>query len=685
MTHRELHLDFETRSKLNLTKVGAVKYARHKSTRVLMLGFALNNHDTHQWLPHLQPEMPSKLRDLLLDPTVKIVAHNAAFERAILLHVLGIDIPLERLICTQAMALSLALPADLDQLTRSALRLSSENQKDRDGKRLIKLFCEPNAKRTKSRPNEWNDWTTHPAEWEQFCQYNVQDVIAERKVFDILAKYITDLDEMVRLWAMAQRINERGVYIDTEIVDGAQVVAAKAKADFQQEMIELSGLQNPNSQAQCLEWLQDRGYPYNNIRKERLQMALDFEKDKLTADAAKFIALRLQAAKTSVTKYEAMERAEIDSRLYGMFRFRKAGRTGRFGGAIVQLQNLARPDKDVEPYLGEAREILREADYESSRAFFKNPLDVVKSCIRPTICAPEGKHLVVADYSAIELVVLAWLTGCKFWLDVLRKRLDPYKAFGVHFLGKAYEEINKMERNWCKPGALGAGYRLGGGFLSEDKNGDITKTGLWGYAASLGVELTQEQAARAVEVYRDLSPEIVNFWYDLEEAVMNVIRDQQPRKVRGLVIDVRAPFLRILLPSGRRLHYCRPKIQTRKVRCGTEADGKPKFFNATNMTYEGLNQTTGQWVREATHGGKLTENIVQAIALDLLNNGLVEAENEGFNVVLHVHDEIGAEEFTDDTAHNVDALIKAISRRPEWAPDLPLAAAGYENPWYKKD
>lgn len=679
----ELHLDFETRSKANLKKTGAVKYARHPSTRVLMLGFAVDDHDVHIWLPHLGP-MPEKLRQMLLDPKVKIIAHNAAFERAILLHVLGIDVALERFICTQAMALSLALPADLDTLTGPALRLPADMQKDREGKRLIKLFCKPNEP-TKKNPQAWNDWNTHPEDWEKFCAYNRQDVISERKVHSILSRYVTDIDEMVRLWALAQRINERGVHIDTEIVRGAQIVAAEAKAHYQKVMIELSGLANPNSPTQALAWLQRHGYPYNNMRKERLKMALDYHRDELSEAGAEFIKLRLDAAKTSVTKFAAMEEAEIGSRLYGMFQFRGAGRTGRFGGRIVQLQNLARPDKQIEPHIAAAREMLREADYESCAAFFDNPLDVVKTCIRPTICAPDGKRLVVADYSAIELVVLAWLTGCEFWLDVLRKGLDPYKSFGVHFLSKPYDEINKKERNECKPGALGAGYRLGGGFLSTDKNGDITKTGLWGYAESLGVELTQAQAARAVEVYRELSPEIVNFWYELEYAVLDVIRDQKPRKVRGLVIDVRAPFLRIRLPSGRHLHYCRPKIERRKVRAGNDENGNPKFFDATNMTYEGMNQTTKKWEREATHGGKLTENIVQAIALDLLNNGLTEAEDDGFNVILHVHDEIGTEEFSDDIQHDVKRLIEVISRRPEWAPDLPLAAAGYESPWYKKD
>jgi DNA polymerase len=258
----------------------------------------------------------------------------------------------------------------------------------------------------------------------------------------------------------------------------------------------------------------------------------------------------------------------------------------------------------------------------------------------------------------------------------------------VHFLGKAYELINKMERNWCKPGALGSGYRLGGGFLRENKDGDLVKTGLWGYAESLGVKLTQKQAAEAVRVYRALSPEIVSFWYDLEGAIMECMRDpeKKPIRVGKLVIDVKAPFLRIRLPSGRHLHYLRPKIQKARVVSGRDEDGNEITFDTLNVTYEGMSQSTNKWTRIHSHGGKFTENVVQAIALDVLNSGMTEAEIDGFDTILHVHDEIGTMTDEDDEAHCLGALIECMVRKAEpWMADIPLSAAGYEAAFYRKD
>jgi DNA polymerase bacteriophage-type len=681
-----LHADFETASRLDIRKSGGNRYAEDDSTRVLMLNYALDHEPVRIWLPHEEPEIPRDLRDMLHDNDVHVGAFNAMFEYLIFKHCLGVEIPFERIVCVQMMAQSLGLPGDLDQLMTDALRVDSDFQKSREGKKLIQLFCQPN-RRTKARPWDWNDWTTHPAEWGRFCEYGGQDVVAERKAYHIMRKYLPNLDEIRHRWCIAQRINERGVAADLEIALGAQKISKTTKDVVAAQMRDLSGLDNPNSVQQLLPWLIDRGYPFNNLRKARVLMALEYHENELHDDAIKMLNLRMQSSKTSVSKMIALQSATCrDGRLRGMFQFRGASRTGRYGGKIVQLQNLARPVKHVEPHLADAREMLREADYEMCNAIFDNPLEVVSSCVRSVLHAPPGKKLVVADYAAIELAVLAWLTGCKFWLNVLRKGQDPYKAFGVHFLGKAYELIDKIERNWCKPGALGSGYRLGGGFLREDKNGDLVKTGLWGYAESLGVKLTQEQAARATEVYRSLSPEIVDFWYEIESAVLGCIRDKQPRKITGgLLIDIRAPFLRIRLPSGRRLHYCRPKIKTSKVLGGRDPDGTPRYFDATNMSYEGIDQDTKQWVRQTTHGGKLTENVVQAIALDVLDYGLEQAEIDEFNVVLHVHDEAAAEVDEDDDAHGLPQLLKTLSRLPPWAEGLPLQAAGYEATWYKKD
>lgn len=1005
---RYAHFDFESRSRVDLRKCGTDRYARDPSTRVLMLNYALDNHPVHLWEPHKGP-MPRALRKMLLDPNVECVAHNAQFERAIFLHVLGIDIPNERWICTQAMAASLALPLGLGELTRDALRFPADTQKDKDGRKLILTFCKPRSRITEKKPWEFDDWDTQPEAWQRFCDYGAQDVVAERKVFKILSGYITDLPEMRRLWCMGQKINERGVPIDMALVRGAQVIAKKTKKILREKMVEVSGLANPNSATQALAWLQENGYPYANLRKERVVMALEYERKAMTKDAVMFLKLRQHAAKTSNTKYDAIERAVSESGLLRyMFQFRAASRTGRYGGRVVQLQNLPRPHQQVKPYLDDVRQMIRDEDFESLRMLFDNPLDVLSSSIRSAICAPQGYVFTVADLAAIELAVLAWLTNCTFWLDVLRKKLDPYKAFGVHFLDKPYEQITKEERDLCKPGALGcfgaetktltkrgwipiidvqlddlvfdgvdfvqhdgvvdkgvrsvidlsgvdvtpehlilcgestwkpaqhvarepsvlsqatglatgllsrsnelrkdegnsgtttcvgantalantwsgketwkkanrlvvrivrrasrmtqaarytagwvlapitlsgcptgstrcvlgasaararwsatrveessvvstarsgtsstwshwtagitrnfrliaktitdttkratcisspvlaitgtkeqtetsvtreenirrksftklfasvietlvrspgrsgkdlqvsrsstdkrparartvydianagprsrftiltnegplivhnSGYRLGGGFLREDKNGDTVKTGLFGYAESMGIKMTQEQAATAVSVYRSLSPEIVQSWYDLEAAFLDTIRDKQPRKVLGLVIDIRAPFLRIRLPSGRYLHYCRPKIENRRFQVGTDDDGNPKYKWGLNMTYEGSDQTSGKWVRMATHGGRGIENCTQAIALDVLNYGIEQSEMEGFKTVLHVHDENGTLRRIDDEEHNLDALCEVITRTPPWADGMPLSAAGYDSDFYQK-
>lgn len=696
---RHFHCDFETASEADID-VGTDNYARHPSTRVLMLSYAFNDGEVMQWFPEDGP-LPANVRRALADPTVDCIAHNAPFERAIFKHVLGIDVPNKRWICTMAMAASLALPLGLDRLC-VVLRLPQDSAKLKVGKKLIRLFCGPN-KPTKKNPQPWNDKTTHPQEWDEFCLYGRQDVVAERHAFKVMSRYIVDLPRMRELWTMGQEINERGVPVDMEIVEGAIHLAAVAKAEFRNKMKELSGLENPESPSQVLAWVRERGYPYNNLRKTRIEAALEFDAALMTQDCINFLRLRLASAKTSLKKFDAFVRATADDgRVRYMFQFRGAGRTGRYGGRLVQLQNLARPAKACEKHLALIREMIRERDYESLCAFFDNPFDPLVSCIRACIAPAAGRVFRVADLSAIELCVLAWLTKCEFWLEVLRKGRDPYKSFGVHFLNKAYEEISKKERNECKPGALGAGYRLGGGFLSKDKNGDPVKTGLWGYAASLGVALTKEQAKIAVDVYREISPEVVDSWYAIEQACVETVKDKKTRHVLGLVIDVKPPFLRIRLPSGRYLHYCRPKIEKRRFQVATDevvtwvVDPKtgekvkhieevPKYSEAWNLTYEGEDQSSGAWVRIATHGGKLIENIVQAIALDVLNHGMELALARGYDVILHVHDEVGTEADSRNTEHTLEGLYDCLTTRPDWAPDLPLGAAGYEATFYKKD
>jgi DNA polymerase len=286
---------------------------------------------------------------------------------------------------------------------------------------------------------------------------------------------------------------------------------------------------------------------------------------------------------------------------------------------------------------------------------------------------------------------------------VLREKKDAYKSFGVHYLGKPYDEITKKERNECKPAALGCGYRLGGGDLVGEYP-DQTKTGLWGYAASMGVQMTRDAAKKAVAVYRQLSPEVVQLWYDLENAARDCIADQQPRRVGMFVFDIQKPFMRIRLPSGRHLFYCRPKVERKKVEyivyeddgvtpktewVGDLDTGSMQIVTEVDykwqMTYEGVHQTSKKWVRMDTHGGKLVENIVQAIARDILVHGMLKARDAGFNIITHVHDELVSLDDEDDTDHNHLALEDCMRDVPPWARGLPLDAHGFQSQFYKKD
>lgn len=698
--------DFETKSKADLRKVGVDNYARHPSTRVLMLALAVNNGNAGLWEPHKRPSIPPTLQALIDDPDVIFVAHNAAFERAIFKHVLGADIPPHRWICTMAMAYSLALPGALDQLTRDALKLKGEYQKIAAGKKYIQTFCKPRPKNhvTAKNPHEFNNWDTHPQEWDEFCGYCLQDVVAERKVFLLLRKFFPNLDETFALWAYDQEINDAGYPLDLDLISGAIALAKEAKKRFTAQMIELTGLANPNSTQQALAWLQARGYPFASIKKDRVKVALADFKDQMTDEALLFIKLRSAATKTSLKKFDAMLRAVADDGiLRNTLQFCGAGRTGRWAGRVAQLQNLPRPVKRVEKHLDFVRQLIRDEDFDTLELLFGNVLDVLVSSIRSAIIAPDGKTLNVCDLSAIELCVLAWISGCEFWLDVLRKKLDPYKAFGVHYLGKPYDEITKDERNECKPAALGAGYRLGGGEL-RGQYPDQIKTGLWGYAASMGVELSQAQSKRAVAIYRELSPEIKQMWYDLENAARDCIRDQEPRRVGLFVFDIRAPFMRIRLPSGRYLFYCRPQLK--KIRqivyqrdeSGNliydkfgdtipkkDEKGEIEYWEKWEISYEGVHQTTKAWVRMDTHGGKLVENIVQAVARDILVHGMLEARKAGFNIIGHVHDELISLDDEGDEARSVEALRECMSKVPTWAKDLPLDAAGFTAKFYRKE
>lgn len=663
-----LHLDFETKSRVGLRKQGLDRYARHSSTKVLMLSWQLNDGKVGLWQPHLGP-MPEGLYELILDPKVLKIAHNAAFERAIFEHVLKMPTPAEQWHCTMIMAASLALPMSLDQLVADALQLKNKYHKDKRGKALIQLFCYPSSTAT---------WETHPKEWGEFCEYCIQDTVAEHKVYSILSRYTDNLDRLFKGWVIDQRINQRGLPVDYDFIDQALKLRDVSKAEYKEIMQELTGLENPNSTKQLLAWAAAEGYPFASLAKNRVQIAMKDFKDEISPLAHEVLQLRLDSNKTSLAKYEALRNASYARRLRNIFQYRGAGATGRWAGRILG-QNMPRPWAPLEDWLAWVREMIADGDLQSLKDFFDKPMECLATSIRSAIRAPKGRKLVVADLSSIELCVAAWMSGSKFWLDVILSGKDPYKAFAEVWLGVPYDKVEKWMRKLAKPPALGCQYRLGPGEIKGEYP-DTEKTGLLGYGANMGVDLTQEQCNEAVRIYREISPEIVQMWYDMENAAMKCVLTGEPQTVGPLAFDMKAPFLRLRLPSGRYLHYCRPRVGQVKL-IGKE--GKPYFKQS--LSYERLHQTSNKWVRQFTHGGKTFEQATQAIAADLLEGGLHNAEDDGFECVLHFHDEIGAEVDVDDEYHTVAQLIACMTKRPTWAKTMPISAAGYENDFYKKD
>lgn len=669
-----LHIDFETASECDLISHGLDRYARHPSTRVLMAGYALDDAEPKLWFP-IKGKAPSELKDSLNDPKTSIAAHHAQFEDAILTHVFKAKINPRRYIDTMLMAYYCALPGDLFSVCR-LVGVSEDEQKLRDGKKLINLFCMPRENITKAYPQRWLDEITHPEEWKKFCDYCAMDVSAERAVYKKLKNY--DLPNFEKdMIVLDRKINNFGMPVDRHFVMNALRMYKAESAVNVDRLIEWTGLDNPMSNPQFLKWAISQGYPYNDMRKATVQKALE-DMDQSLLRAA--LELRAGTYKSSLKKYDAMRRtAGAGDRLRYMFQYYGAQRTGRYAGRKVQLQNLARPAKALEGKLDRATDLVREGRAEELNKEFGSALLVLPTTVRSALRAPEKKHFVISDLSAIEDRVLAWFAGCERILQEHRDGLDPYKAFGVYLFNKAYDDLTKQERNDSKPGKLGCGYRLGAGGTEKNKNGDTIKTGLYGYAEAMGIKLTLEQCEKSVQVYREQYPEIAQFWYDLENAVKRVIHTKKPAVVRHVTIDLKRPFLRIRLPSGRHLHYLNPRLRLREFR---SKDGTT--YTKENFCYDGVDTVTKKWGALFSHGGKLAENITQAAARDILCDGIKAADKDGFSVVGHAHDEIIAEEFIGSNKTH-ERLSELMARVPVWAPDLPLAAHGFHSVFYRKD
>lgn len=714
MALTRLHLDYEGLSEIDLLAAGADNYTADASSKILMAAFKINDERTQQWVPAEGERMPGDLKEALRDPEVVKIAFNAQFERlstnrTLLRQFPGIlgprdEVPYEEWRCAMALAYMFSFMGGLDDVGE---QMGLSFRKDPRGKQLIKMFCGPN-KPTKNQPFVWRDMHSDPAEWDEFKRYNIRDVDTEHEVWTKLAPFLMP-EWQWDLYHVDQIINDRGLPINRTFVENALAIAERRKAELIAEQNRLTGLQNSNSGTQLLPWLQDRGYPYNDLQKDSISKTLAAEEEEVkdtgnhfpcgptldnlgrvvgdavvTQEARTIMRMRQASSKTSTTKYSAcMDGIADDDRLRHCFQFAGGSRTNRWAGRKIQPQNLPRTPKWLEPEdyidfdrLDFCNELISRGDYFTLGVFAGEQMDAVAGCVRSCIQAPRGRKLVVCDLSSIESVVIGWVARCERLLNVFRDGKDAYKDFATALYSKAYEDVTKGERSNSKPATLGAGYRLSGGDMKDGK-----KTGLWGYAENMGINLSREESHRAVAIFRDTYHEIPSAWYTIENCIERAMRlGGKPVKWNGLTFEVKKPFLRVILPSGRPMYYY--KLRVEKVPAISRAGNE---YEKTVISYMGKDQVTQRWKRIESHGGKFIENFVQAIARDILGDGIMRCHEDGFYIVGHVHDEIISEQDEFDNYYTWHRMRELMSIRPDWAPDMPLGAAGYDALVYRKD
>ena len=679
----ELFLDFETRGTVDLREHGLANYLDSPDTQSLMLGWSLDENPVNLFQNHIDGKFCPELQDAVTDPHVIKIAFNAPFEHGVLEQLYGIRTPHESWADVLIYARHLSVTGDLGAVGK-VFGLPADEIKDAEGERLIKLFCQPavEARETPlfgAMPAWFEDWDTRPEDWARFCEYCRQDVVAERALWKKMQAFPLPEQEQ-RGWCLDQRINARGLPMDMALVAGSKDVAELVKADLWAELKRITGVENPNSGPQMLKWLETQGYTFSGIGKPFVNRALAGECD-LTPEARKALEIRKQSSKTSDAKLQKIVNSvSADGRLRHQFLFMGAPRTGRWsggGGEVknVQMQNLPRPTKEVAKNLDLAISLLKARDYTGIAMEFSSPMDVVTSTLRSTIKPGPGKKLLVCDLNAVEFRALGWITRCESILSVFRTGRDPYKDFGTDLFGVPYEEITKQQRQDAKPGVLGGGYQLSGGEEMINEDGDKIYTGLMGYARSLQIEITRELAHQSIEAFRAKYWEVKEAWAEIEARALEAVRKPgTPVAYNDFVFECfGTKLLRLMLPSGRGLHYIRPKI---------EMDEK---FNKPGITYEGRLQSKKAIGRIKIYGGKWVENMCQAFSRDLLLHGMFEADKLGLPIVGTTHDEQIVEIET-DSKYGLADLRAAMIKTPAWTPGLVLDADGYETSGpYRKD
>ena len=656
-----LSIDLETYSSVPIAKAGAQKYIQSPDFEILLFAYSLDGGDV-QIIDLAQGELlPQWLASALSDPQYIKHAYNASFEWGCLSKFMG-TLPIDQWRCTMFHGLYCGYTAGLDA-TGKALGLPADKQKLSTGKALIRYFCVPCAP-TKTNGGRTRNYPRHdPAKWALFKEYCIGDVTTEMEILHRLENFPVP-PELEKQWQTDVLINARGVAVDMDMVRGALWIGETTRDQLTDEAVTLSGLDNPNSVKQLMQWLEEElDEELTDLRKDTVSRLLN---GNLTNDTARrMLEIRQELGKTSTKKYNAIEAAVCaDGRVRGLLQFYGANRTGRWAGRLVQVQNL--PRTYVEP-LPLARDLVKRRETASLRALFGSVPDTLSQLIRTSFVAQPGNALVDADFSAIEARVISWLAGESWRLDVFRTHGKIYEASASQMFGVPLERIKKGNPEYAlrqkgKVAELALGY--------QGSTGALIKMG------ALDMGLTEAELPDIVNRWRDANKRIRDLWYSMEAAAVQVIQTGQPVGLRSLVLaremDAGSDldFLTIRLPSGRKLYYAHPSL-------GQNQWGKP------SITYMGMDQTTKKWKLIETYGGKLVENCVQAIARDCLAEAIERLEVANYPVVFHVHDEVVVECAAERAS--LDDIAAIMGQPVSWAPDLPLGADGWVGAFYKKD
>ena len=659
---RHLNIDLETYSSVPLDKAGLYKYVQSPDFEILLFAYSVDG-TPEEIVDLAQGEfLPDWLYRALDDPAFIKHAHNAPFEWYCLSKFCGHFLPVDQWRDTVLQALYCGLPAKLAEVGK-ALGLPPDKQKMSVGKSLIRYFCIPctptkaNGGRTRNLPKH------DPEKWELFKTYCKGDVVTEKEVGRRLSNFPVP-DYVQKQWQTDLIINARGVAVDMELVQGALEIAAKTNTALMNEAISITGLSNPNSVTQLSKWLETTTeQPVSDLRKGTVTAMLKDEG--ITGDAERMLEIRQELGKTSTKKYNAIETAVCaDGRVRGLLQFYGANRTGRWAGRLVQVQNL--PRTYIEQ-LQTARAAVKSRSGDKLKFMFGSIPDTLSQLIRTSFIASPGNKLVDADFSSIEARVISWLAGEHWRLEVFRTHGKIYEASASQMFGVPIERIKKGNPEYSlrqrgKVAELALGYQGSTGAL-------ITM-------GALNMGIPEEDLPDIVSRWRESNKRIVDLWYRVEAAAVSVIQTGAPAGVNNLLFARECDpqndldFMTITLPSRRKLYYAKPEL-------GTNQWGKP------SISYYGVNQTTKQWMPLETYGGKLVENIVQAIARDCLAAAIEHLEAAGFPVVFHIHDEVVIDCRPEQA--NLDEVVRLMTIPIPWALDLPLNADGWVGDFFKKD